>query len=385
MYFNSVGLCVPLDVLIAQRVELVLVKGSVPRPLNEPAARRVVVRRRQREAGAAADAIHRLHECFAERGLADEHPAIVILQCARHDFRCAGAVAVGNHDNRQVDELAVFGRPIILVRVRDAAARVDDHLALRQELVGHLDRLVERTAGVAADVEHETTHPLGRQIPKRPLEIAVGVLAEILQLDVAGGRIEHEVGGDRGNVDFVARHFERNQLIVAAAPERDVDRRPLRTAQLLHRLFGGPALGVLVADARERVAASYAFLVGRRAFEHARRDDVAVGGALNLDAEAVVAAFLTLAHLRVGFRIEEARMRIQRAEHAANRAVDEAVGFDSPDVVRLNRVERDGERLVIGSLVVDGQCAPAEEPADESGNDDGKDNGWNGTVTSHGC
>ena len=76
-------------------------------------------------------------------------------------------------------------------------------------------------------------------------------------------------------------------------------------------------------------------------------------------------------------------MRIQRAEHAADRAVDEAVGFDRADVVRLDRVERGGERLVIGSLVVDRQCAPAEKSADESGDDDGKDNGGNGTVTSH--
>jgi hypothetical protein len=58
-------------------------------------------------------------------------------------------------------------------------------------------------------------------------------------------------------------------------------------------------------------------------------------------------------------------MWIQRAEHAANRAVDEAVGLDRPDVVGLDCVERDGKSLVIWSLVVDRQRAPAEKSADE--------------------
>ena len=43
--------------LIAQRVGQVLVEGAVPRPLNQPPARRVVARRRQREPGALADAV----------------------------------------------------------------------------------------------------------------------------------------------------------------------------------------------------------------------------------------------------------------------------------------------------------------------------------------
>src|SRR4029079_11917745 len=118
---------------------------------------------------------------------------------------------------------------------------------------------------------------------------------------------------------------------------------------------GGPALGALAADFREGVAAADTFLIGRRSFEDAARDDVAFGRALNLNAEAVVAPFLALAHLRVGFRIEKAGVGIQRAEHPANRAVDEAVGLDRADIIRLDRVERDGKGFVVWSLVVDRQ------------------------------
>ncbi len=66
-------------VLILERVELILVERRVPRTLNQAPARRVVVRGRQRQAGAAADAVHRLHERLAERRLADDIGAIVIL------------------------------------------------------------------------------------------------------------------------------------------------------------------------------------------------------------------------------------------------------------------------------------------------------------------
>ena len=62
------------------------------------------------------------------------------------------------------------------------------------------------------------------------------------------------------------------------------------------------------------------------------------------DAEAVVAPFLPLAHLRVFLRVEEARMRIERGEHAADGAVDQAVGLDLVDVARFDGAQRGGER-----------------------------------------
>src|SRR5207247_10806651 len=107
------------------------------------------------------------------------------------------------------------------------------------------------------------------------------------------------------------------------------------------------------------------------------------GRALDLNAEAVIAPFLPLAHLRVRLRIEKAGMWIQRAEHAANRAVDEAVGFDRPDVVGLDRGERDGKGVLVWSLVVDRQGAAAEKSADERRHDNRKDHGRDSPVTSH--
>ncbi len=105
---------------------------------------------------------------------------------------------------------------------------------------------------------------------------------------------------------------------------------------------------------------------------------------LNGDADAVVAPFLALAHLRVFLRIEKAGMRIERAEHAADRAVDEAIRFDLVDVVGFDRAQRGGERaIVIGDLVVGRERAASEQAADEGGYDNREGHGGQGTVASH--
>jgi len=55
--FRSLGFVRLVRILIAQRITQILVKARVPRALDDASGRRVVVRRREREAGAAADAI----------------------------------------------------------------------------------------------------------------------------------------------------------------------------------------------------------------------------------------------------------------------------------------------------------------------------------------
>ena len=129
----------------------------------------------------------------------------------------------------------------------------------------------------------------------------------------------------------------------AGTAQRDVDEGALRPAQLGHGLLGGPAGEVLVARLGDHVAAAQALLVRRRPFEHPHDGDVAVER-LNGDAEAVVALLLTLAHLGVGARVHEARMRVERLQHAVDAAVDEPIGLDRLGVFRLDGRQRRGER-----------------------------------------
>ena len=226
MRFRSLGLCGLFGVLVAQRVAEILVEGRVPRPLNQAAARRVVVRRRQRQAGAAADAIDRLHQRLAERRLADDVGAIVILQRAGDDLRRAGAVAVGEHHDRDVGELAVFGRAVVLIGIRDAAARVDDHLAAcGRNSFDDLDRLIERTARdcrgcrTAAASCPSTARSRSACLTSRSVFSPKSCMP-----DVAGRRVDHEVRRHGRDVDLVARHLERNQLLVAAPLDLDLRR-----------------------------------------------------------------------------------------------------------------------------------------------------------------
>ena len=141
-------------------------------------------------------------------------------------------------------------------------------------------------------------------------------------------------------------------------------------------------LALVALDGRDHVAAANAAAERRRAFEHAHRRDVAVDR-LNGEAQAVVAAFLALAHLRVGPRVHEARMRIERLQHAVDRAVDHPVGLDRFRVLRLDRGQRRGKGLVvIGNRVGGGKRALSVNPSNEGGNHDG-DNGGDGRSAAH--
>ena len=126
-------------------------------------------------------------------------------------------------------EIGLVGAAVILVGVRHAAARVDDHVAALQEPVRDLDRLIERAAGVVAQVEHQPLHPLRLQLLERVAELAVGRLGEVAQLDVAGLRVDHERAAHGDDVDFVALDLHVDQLVVAGAADRDLDLGALRS------------------------------------------------------------------------------------------------------------------------------------------------------------
>ena len=155
--------------LLSQRVGQILVEGPIPRPLNQPAARRIVASGGESQPGALTDPIDRLDEGLAKRRLPDDEPAVVILDGARHDFRSAGAISVHQHDQRKFGVLTFLGRMIVLVRVRHASPRVHDHIATRKELVRDLDRLVQWPSRVIAQIEEQLLHPLAGQLTKRLL------------------------------------------------------------------------------------------------------------------------------------------------------------------------------------------------------------------------
>jgi hypothetical protein len=99
--------------------------------------------------------------------------------------------------------------------------------------------------------------------------------------------------------------------------------------------------------------------------------DVAVDH-LNGDPETVVVAFLAFAHLRVGFRIEEARMRVERVEHPVDGAVDQPIRRQFVDVLLVDRVERSREHpVLLRDLVLARQGGAAEKSAGQGRDEHG--------------
>jgi len=76
-------------------------------------------------------------------------------------------------------------------------------------------------------------------------------------------------------------------------------------------------------------------------------------------------------------------MRVERLEHAVDRAVDHPIGLDRFRVLRLDRAQRGGKGLVvIRNRVGGGKGALSVNPSNEGGNYDG-DNGGGGRSAAH--
>ena len=109
----------------------------------------------QRQAGVFGQRIYGLHQALAERGLAQDQAAVVILQRAGDDLGRRSREVVDQHHDGIIAPAVAVARLIDFFRRRTAAVR-NDHLALLQEFVGHGDALVQQAAGISAQIEHQT-------------------------------------------------------------------------------------------------------------------------------------------------------------------------------------------------------------------------------------
>jgi hypothetical protein len=322
-------------------------------------------------------------ESLPERRPPRNEAAIVILDGAGDDLRRARAVAVHQHHERQVLVLAVLLGKVPILGVVDAPVRVDDQLAALEEAIGDADRLIQRAAGVVAEIEHQTLHPFRRQVLQRAADFLVGRFRKISELDIAGLVVDHDRAADGGDVHLVALDREVDEAVVADPADGDVDFGPLGALQLADRFFAGPALGVLIVYSGDDVPAAQALPVGGRILEHRHHGDVAVDH-LDLDAQAVVPAFLALAQLLILTRIEEVRMRIERLQHAVDRPVDQTIRWDLLDVFPVDRRHCRGEDpILLVDAVLTCQQAAAKEASGKGRQQDRKDDRGEQSETTH--
>ena len=123
----------------------------------------------------------------------DDHCAIVILQRAGDDLRRARAAAVHEHDERELRPR--LGQPIdeVAIAVLRAAAHAHDLLSRIEKEIRDADALVEQTARIAAQIEHQRPHAAraqridgARGAPIAEFSLKIG------ERDVADAVPEHE-------------------------------------------------------------------------------------------------------------------------------------------------------------------------------------------------
>ncbi len=323
--------------------------------LDRLARRRVVVRDRQLDAGVVRQRPHGLHRALAERGLAHDHRALVVLQRAGDDLRGRRRIGVGQHHHRDLLEqrrqilqrIVLDRRQPVIVEVGLVDPLGVGHLAigrdhghvLGQEGRRHADRALQHAAAVVAQVQHQALHVriLLRQLGQAPAQIGHGALLEAGQADPADGRIDH-LGLDRLHADLGARDRHREGAFFALAVDRQRDLGAGLAAHALDRLFERQPAHRLVVDAGDQVAGLDAGAEGGRVLD--RVDDLDQSLFLrDLDAQAgktAARAFLQFLEI-LGVQIR--RMRVEAGHHALDGFGQQLLVVDRLDVLALDLPE----------------------------------------------
>jgi hypothetical protein len=169
----------------------------------------------------------------------------LILERARDDLRRARGALVHEHRDRIGRLVAVVGGAELLALILGAALRVHDE-SIREPHVRDLHRLVEQSARVVAQVEHEAADrrvlALLGEILEHVGEVVDGVLLERADPHVRVARLE-KPPGHRLDLHHVAADRELLGRVEALAEDLDLDLAALLAAHQLHRLEQRHVLG----------------------------------------------------------------------------------------------------------------------------------------------
>ena len=163
--------------------------GSMPGRLDGAARRRVVARRGQADRAVARDRHHGLHAALAEGLGAHDDGAAMVLQRAGDDL--ADALAEPPLISTTIGRPCAMSPDSAFQRCASSLrrARVRDDLALVEEVVRDLHRLVEQPARVVAQVEDDAlevaARPAGACVLHGAAQPGLGLLVEGGEADIA--------------------------------------------------------------------------------------------------------------------------------------------------------------------------------------------------------
>jgi hypothetical protein len=278
---------------------------------------------------------------IAKGSFAHDQRTVVILQRTGDDLGSGSGIAIHDDDDG-ISRGAFFAvrGAVDLVRKRPATLR-DHDLALLQQFVRDIHRLVQQAAWVAAEVDHETVQIAvrGAELVERIAEFPASRLrAEVDNVDVADARLEHEGEVDGRVRNGIANQIKGERSVLALASHHHADVGPFGSFEQACDRSRVHSVGRLAVNRHDHVAGTDACLERRRSFKRGQDNDVqhSVLVRLRLDrhADAVVVAVLIFAHLGEGFGIVEVRMGVEDVKHAGNRTVID--GF--VDLVAVERL-----------------------------------------------
>ena len=126
-----------------------------------------------------------LHKPLSKCTVAHHHCTIVILQCTRQNLRCSSRSAVHQYSQRDFQLQRLAQGLIRIARLFDFSFRSHQRFAPRQEEVGYFHRLIQQTAAIIAQVDHQRSDSLCLQIKKRLLELFGRIAGECALADMS--------------------------------------------------------------------------------------------------------------------------------------------------------------------------------------------------------
>ena len=242
-----------------------------------------------------------LHDALSERALTHHQRTVVVLKRSGQDLPRRRRIAINqDHQGPAADagRLPGVGRVFMLAGTpaRVPASGADDALSAIEEEVGQSERLVQVSAGVAAQVQDDPSRI--RQDGERGVDLRGRVASHPIQMDVADTFV-HIVDRDRRDVNLVAFDGVWDRRGKPLSLDRHVDHGSGGTANALGGVSGGPPLGAFAIHAHDDVAHLHPDPLGRRGAEDGRHRDAVVKLA-DLDTDARVVArcgFTELVHV----------------------------------------------------------------------------------------
>ena len=263
----------------------------------------------------------------------------MVLQRAGNDFRRRGRTGIDQHDDGQArSDIATEDRFRIVSDVlapRTAALRND--ASLGQEQVRQGNRLVKRTTGIRAQIEHQTGNPPAgfalERLPGRE-HVATDIARELIDHDVADVALV-QLPGNRFELDHAAGHIEIEGFVASRAEYCQLDRRAFASAHLRHRFVESLADDQPTVEMGDEVTRLDAHLVGRAPPEGRDHLDCAIFGHDRQAETRIIAVDHRFEPLQIA-AVEIPRVRIERGQHAVDHATHERLVLDRFDVTGLD-------------------------------------------------